>query len=200
LFPFKAIRGEAFPSDTILDAEDPKWPVDTVALDVPTTSAEGACSMTELLQYSAPPGHRFLLDFAKQVTEKMHAPACQNVSYLLNNGSTDGWNKIGSLVIEQGDYILTEEQIYPSAQAAFIPLGCKSAIVGVDEQGARADLLEQVLAQWDDSKGRRPHVFYIVPVGQNPLGSTMGAERRRAIYAVCVKYGKSTSGWSEKSC
>lgn len=29
-----------------------------------------------------------------------------------------------------------------------------------------------------------------VPVGQNPTGATMGGERKKAIYEVCVKHGK----------
>lgn len=31
--------------------------------------------------------------------------------------------------------------------------------------------------------------LYIVPVGSNPTGSTMQAERRKAVYDVCVQYG-----------
>lgn len=36
----------------------------------------------------------------------------------------------------------------------------------------------------------RPHVMYMVPIGQNPSGATMGAQRKKDIYEVCVKYGK----------
>lgn len=32
--------------------------------------------------------------------------------------------------------------------------------------------------------------MYLVPIGQNPSGATMGAERKKAIYEVCVKYGQ----------
>lgn len=169
------------------------WPEESLKLDVPITSTDGSiCSMNELLQYSAQPGHRFILDFARRLTIEIHEPAYDDFAILLNSGSTDGWNKLTALLLEPGDYILTEEQIYPSAQAAFIPLGCKAAIVGVDAEGARPDLLEKLLREWDERKGRRPHVFYIVPVGQNPLGSTMGAQRRRDVYDICVKYGELT--------
>lgn len=36
---------------------------------------------------------------------------------------------------------------------------------------------------------RRPHVMYTVPIGQNPCGMTMGLERKKEIYEICVKYG-----------
>jgi DNA-binding transcriptional MocR family regulator len=32
--------------------------------------------------------------------------------------------------------------------------------------------------------------LYIVPVGSNPTGSTMLAQRKKEIYDVCVKHGK----------
>lgn len=35
----------------------------------------------------------------------------------------------------------------------------------------------------------RPHVMYIVPVGQNPTGATMLAQRKKEIYDICVEYG-----------
>ncbi|ORY23676.1 pyridoxal phosphate-dependent transferase [Naematelia encephala] len=189
LFPFTALQAAAYPSSTVLDTASPAVPHQSVKLEIPYgASTSSPYSLTSLLQYSAPPGHLALLQFTKELTKKLHSPAYINYVTLLNNGSTDGWNKLCTLLLERGDYILVEEQIYPSAQAAFIPLGVRSAVVGVDGEGARPDLLEAILASWDASKGRRPHVMYIVPVGQNPLGSTMKSERRKQIYDICVKY------------
>ena len=48
--------------------------------------------------------------------------------------------------------------------------------------------LERVLATWDPARGRRPHVLYLVPCGQNPTGSTLSLERRLQIYAIAQKY------------
>ncbi|EJD35324.1 PLP-dependent transferase [Auricularia subglabra TFB-10046 SS5] len=61
----------------------------------------------------------------------------------------------------------------------------------MDGQGLRADDLRKVCAEWDvDARGgmKRPHLLYTVPVGQNPCGTTVGAERKKAIYDVCVEY------------
>lgn len=163
-----------------------------MSLNVPLHADKSSpYSLSSLLQYSAPAGHPALLAFTRELTKQLYTPAYADYTTLLNNGSTDGWNKVCTLLLEPNDYILVEEQIYPSAQASFIPFGCKSVVIGVDGQGARAELLEEALRGWDDGKGRRPHVMYIVPVGQNPLGSTMRAARRKAIYEICVKYGGS---------
>ena len=48
--------------------------------------------------------------------------------------------------------------------------------------------LEHVLATWNPARGRRPHVLYLIPCGQNPTGSTLSLERRREIYAIAQRY------------
>lgn len=62
----------------------------------------------------------------------------------------------------------------------------------MDGQGIRDDALEDVLSTWEETHPgkRRPHVLYLVSVGSNPSGVTMGAERRKKIYDLAVKYGK----------
>lgn len=43
------------------------------------------------------------------------------------------------------------------------PQGINIVGVGMDGLGMRADLLEQKLSSWNESKGRKPRVAYIVP-------------------------------------
>ena len=110
---------------------------------------------------------------------------------MLHPGNTNAWSKIVGLLVEAGDYILTENFTYPSSQALWIPQGNFAAPVELDDQGVRADALEDILSTWDVTHPgvKRPHVLYMVSVGSNPTGLTMGAERKRAVYNTCVKYG-----------
>lgn len=96
------------------------------------------------------------------------------------------------MLCEEGDYILCENYTYPSAQALWIPLGNFAAPIAMDDQGIRDDELEKALCTWEENHSgiRRPHILYLVSVGSNPSGVTMGEDRRRKIYDVCVKYGK----------
>jgi len=48
--------------------------------------------------------------------------------------------------------------------------------------------LEDVLANWDVRKGKRPHLMYTVTIGQNPTSGTLPVQRRKEIYALCSKY------------
>lgn len=107
-------------------------------------------------------------------------------------GNTNAWAKVVGLLLEDDDYILCEEFTYPSSQAYWIPLGNHAAPIPLDAEGMRADLLEDRLANWESTHPgkRRPHVLYVVPVGSNPSGITYSVERKKALYEVCVKYGK----------
>ena len=75
--------------------------------------------------------------------------------------------------------------------ATMKPLGIRPVPVGMDGQGMSAVALDKLLSEWDvEARGGmpRPHVVYTVPVGQNPTGATMGAQRKKEIYAIAVKY------------
>ena len=96
------------------------------------------------------------------------------------------------MLCEEGDYILCECYTYPSAQALWIPLGNLAVPIAMDSQGIRDVELEEILRTWDAThpRVRRPHLLYLVGVGSNPCGVTMGADRKQNIYELCVKYGR----------
>lgn len=73
----------------------------------------------------------------------------------------------------KGEAILASEWTYPSALHTVIPYGNTIASVAIDSQGMRADSLRDVLQNWDEkARGApRPHLAYIVPIGQNPTGA-----------------------------
>ena len=89
-------------------------------------------------------------------------------------------------------------------------MGCKAAPVKIDSGGLMPQCLEDILAGWGSEHPgeRRPHLLviyekmgtpladenrlYLVPVGSNPTGLTMDVARRKEIYEICAKYGKST--------
>ncbi|KAH7910284.1 pyridoxal phosphate-dependent transferase [Hygrophoropsis aurantiaca] len=66
--------------------------------------------------------------------------------------------------------------------------GIKWVGIKMDGGGIIPEEMEKILQNWDETKGRRPHVLYIVPVGQNPTGSTLSLERRQKIYRIAQKW------------
>lgn len=191
-FPFHSLSASLYPPSTVLNPETAESPAESIPISIDRHTQP--YELTRGLQYSGGRGLIPLETFCRDLTERLHSPAYADWDLLLNSGSTDAWTKILTLLVERGDHIITDAQIYPSAGAAFVPLGAKALPIPVDGEGIRPDVLEEKLASWDENRGRRPRIMYLIPVGQNPLGSTMGQERRQAIYDIAVKYGESARG------
>lgn len=116
-------------------------------------------------------------------------------------GSTDGFSKTLDLFVNSWSEglhdvrdrpgLLCERIVYPSILSQSRPRGVQIAPVRADEHGMiphGEGSLEDVLENWDDSKGKRPHLMYTVTLGHNPSGIVLPMERRKQIYAICSKY------------
>lgn len=104
-------------------------------------------------------GNDKLIQWCKALTEQVHAPPAA-FDCILHPGNTNAWAKVVGLLCEDDDFIIVEEYTYPSAQAYTIPLGIKAVPIAADAEGIQADLLEDMLASWDETErgARRPTV------------------------------------------
>ncbi|THH17418.1 hypothetical protein EW146_g3385 [Bondarzewia mesenterica] len=150
---------------------------------------DGGLNLSVALQYGPATGMALLQAFIQDFSAKVYQPAFSDFTTLVHTGNTDGWSRVVMTLCNKGDTIIAEEWTYPSALASAAPFGVRVMPVGMDAQGMRADSLRQLLSEWDESKGHRPHVMYTVPVGQNPSGATMKLERKKEIYDICVEFG-----------
>ncbi|KAH8989735.1 PLP-dependent transferase [Lactarius akahatsu] len=163
----------------------------TTRIEVPREPRpdDGGVNLAAALQYGPATGLPRLQKFMHEFTERVYAPGYDNWTTLVHTGNTDAWGRISKLLLNPGDTLLVEEWTYPSAMASARPIDARWHGVPMDNQGMRADALREILAGWDVEKsGPRPRVIYTVPVGQNPCGTTMGLERKKAIYDICVEY------------
>ncbi|KAI9453469.1 PLP-dependent transferase [Lactarius psammicola] len=163
----------------------------TARIEVPREPRpdDGGLNLAAALQYGPATGLPPLRMFIREFTERVYAPAYDNWTTLVQTGNTDGWGRIAKLLLNPGDTLLVEEWTYASALASARPIDLRWQAVPMDSQGMRADALREILAGWNVEKsGPRPRVIYTVPVGQNPSGTTMGLERKKAIYDICVEY------------
>lgn len=105
-------------------------------------------------------------------------------------GSTSGFDFALRMFTKPGDFILAEDYTFAAAVEAALGMGLRLAGVPMDDEGLLPDAMDQMLSNWDVNVrgGRKPHVLYTVPTGQNPTGATMSADRRRAVYKVCQKH------------
>ncbi|KAF3009469.1 hypothetical protein E8E13_002552 [Curvularia kusanoi] len=156
------------------------------------------------LQYGQAQGYPPLYYFIRQFTrENLHpfVPYKDGPEVILTCGSTDGFSKTIQALsnewsaehdpVNERPGLLCEEYAYMNAIQTARPRGLNIAPVKIDDEGMLAKGpggLEDVMENWDFSKGRRPHLMYTVTIGQNPTSGTLSVARRTEIYAVCVKY------------
>ncbi|KZV91193.1 PLP-dependent transferase [Exidia glandulosa HHB12029] len=203
-FPFASIGGEAMAADAyaVQSQTMPKkqgwldWLLGkgndkTSTITIPRyPAAKGEMSLADSLQYGPATGVALLQTFIHDFAERVYRPAYKNWTVLIHVGNTDGWSRAVQTLCNPGEFILTEEWTYPSAVANSAPYDVLPVPVGMDSEGMSAVKLEEVLANWNEEErgAKRPHVMYTVPIGQNPCGMTMGVERKKEIYEICVKY------------
>lgn len=84
----------------------------------------------------------------------------------------------------EGDVVLVEEPSFVGALNAFRSYGAKLVGVALEEDGVSPEALERAILANPNAK-----LFYTIPSFNNPTGITTSLEKRKAIYAICVKHG-----------
>lgn len=130
------------------------------------------------LQYGQANGYPPLLDWVRQFTrDHLHpdAPYSGGPDVILTCGSTDGFAKTLEMFVNpwieglndprERPGLLCETFVYGNILSQAEPKGVQIVPVKADEKGMLADGpggLEDVLKNWDSSKGKRPHLMYTV--------------------------------------
>ncbi|TBU50218.1 pyridoxal phosphate-dependent transferase [Dichomitus squalens] len=138
------------------------------------------------MQYSHGTGLPDAQRVVTELTQFYHAPADHLCTLAL--GNSDGITKCFRILGEPGDTFIADEFTFSSVTNVPLAQGIKWAGIKMDEGGMIPSELERTLATWDPARGRRPHVMYLIPCGQNPTGSTLSLERRKQIYAIAQRY------------
>ncbi|KAF9058171.1 pyridoxal phosphate-dependent transferase [Panaeolus papilionaceus] len=201
-FPFDALRGDGLPANALSSRSrdsNLSWiwnlfsapSTTTLLLTVPKyPNNPGDINLASALQYGLANGLPQLIDFATQLTKTVFKPAYKEYAVTLHAGNTDGWAKAVTTLCNPGEGVLVSEWTFCTALATMEPYGIRAVKVGMDGEGMCSKSLREVLEGWNvEERGvPRPHVMYIIPVGQNPTGATMGAQRKQEIYDLCVKF------------
>ncbi|KAL4221056.1 hypothetical protein ACF0H5_019318 [Mactra antiquata] len=152
------------------------------------------------LQYGITTGHPELIQFIKDLTKRLHDPPTMNDSnhpgrlqFATTAGSQDGIFKTLNILLENGDTIITEENVYPNLLAVVQPLSVNIASIKTDRYGIVPESLEAYLSQWPKPEDGRPSkgslkILYCVPNGDNPTGIRYTTERKQTIYRLAQEY------------
>jgi 2-aminoadipate transaminase len=157
--------GGGYPDATLFPAEQ----LDAVYHEI--IRAPGGAAM----QYAPSNGLARLRD---QIAGLMVADgvACTGDDVLILQGSQQGLDFAARMLVDPGDVIVTEDPTFLGALIAFAPSQPAYAVVPVDADGMRTDVLAQVLAT-----NPRARMIYTQPDFQNPTGVTLSPDRRKHL-------------------
>src|SRR5438270_2486809 len=137
------------------------------------------------LQYSVTDGiHEVREWVANRLTTRIHAPF-EAGEIMVVNGSQQGLDLIGKILIDPGDHVVLENPSYLGAIQAFDAYQARYLTVNTDERGMIPESLDLVLGHADPL----PKFVYLIPNFQNPTGRTLAVERREAVVRICEHYG-----------
>ncbi|KAK7416721.1 hypothetical protein QQX98_005047 [Neonectria punicea] len=156
------------------------------------------------LQYGGALGYPPLYAWLRKLSSSVYHP---NIPYeggadiITTRGSADGLSKIFELLFNPWDEdlshvrdregLIVEGFVYGPPVTQIKPKDVNIAPVKMDAQGMLAygtGSLFEVLQNWDPAQGKRPHVVYVIPTGQNPTSGVLSLPRRRDIYHVCSQF------------
>ena len=137
------------------------------------------------MQYSTTEGYRPLRQWVCQHLAETINLKCSPDQILITNGSQQGLDLIGKVLIDPGDIVLVENPAYLGALQAFEAY--EANIVGIpsDANGIRIDELRQTLRKLPT----RPKFLYLIPNFQNPTGVTMSLDRRVEAAKLAAEFG-----------
>ncbi len=114
--------------------------------------------------------------------------SCSPEEVLITSGSGQGLDLVNRVLLERGDTVILEEFTYGGALTKLQRRGVTVVGAPLDDDGLRIDALGRIL---DDlkRKGTVPKYIYTIPTVQNPTGSILPVERRRALLDLARQHG-----------
>ncbi len=106
-------------------------------------------------------------------------------SVTIVNGSQQGLDLVGKILLDPGDHVVLEDPSYLGAIQAFDAYQARYLTAATDEDGLLPESLERVLERADPF----PKFLYLVPNFQNPTGRTLSAQRRETVVRICERFG-----------
>lgn len=128
----------------------------------------------EILQYGQSEGEYNLRRQISQRYRDQHQMDVPVENILITNGSQQGFDLIGKILINANDGVVIETPAYLGAIQALMMYQPKFLPVPIEADGLNIECLQQTMAA-------RPKIVYTVPSFQNPTGFSYSTTNRQAI-------------------
>ncbi|HSH43897.1 MAG TPA: PLP-dependent aminotransferase family protein [Arenicellales bacterium] len=131
----------------------------------------------DVLQYAGSEGYPPLREYIARRYRDKHGLDIPVGNILITNGSQQGLDLLGKVLLNDGDPVVIEEPGYLGAIQAFSLYRPAFLPVPVSGEGMDPEALASALG------ARRPKLIYTVPNFQNPSGISYSTENRRRVAA-----------------
>jgi 2-aminoadipate transaminase len=157
------------------------FPIDVIAECVREIMQEHG---SKSLQYSVTEGIPEVREWVAERLTRRFGTSFEAADVISPNGSQQGLDLLGKILLDPGDYVVMERPSYLGAIQAFDAYQPRYLTVDTDEHGMIPESLERTLERADS----RPKMVYLIPNFQNPTGRTLARERREPIVRICEHY------------
>eukprot|EP01083_Nonionella_stella_P025961 71486_1 len=144
--------------------------------------------MNLALQYGPSKGIPPLCNWLKVFHNEVHCVPYNEWDLCLSTGSQDLITRTFDTLLEDGDTILIEAPTYSGTLAYLKARNINIISVEMDENGIIPQPLDDLLSTMQASNRALPKLLYVIPIGQNPSGSSYSKQRKQQIYELVCKY------------
>ena len=141
-----------------------------------------------LLQYGTTEGYPPLKEFLASWTAPRMGRKVSGQEMLITTGSQQALDLFAWSLLDEGDYVITEDPTYLAALTVYFNHGGKFLSVPMDRDGMQVELLPEIIRK-ARSEGKKVKFIYTIVNFQNPAGSTMSLERRKRLVEISKEFG-----------
>jgi 2-aminoadipate transaminase len=136
------------------------------------------------LQYSITEGYPRLREAVAARLKNRFGVGGEDDITIITSGGQQALELACKVMCDEDDVVICENPSFIGALNAFRSLGTRIVGVELEDDGICVAALEEALRS-----NPRAKLIYLIPTFHNPAGITMSAEKRRAVYALALKYG-----------
>ena len=136
---------------------------------------------------SGPQGYLPLRQFISKQLKKSASINCSEKEVLVVSGSLQALDLVNQTFLRKGDTVIIEEENYGGTISRLRRIGVNMIGVPLEKDGMNIEVLEQTLESLKKKK-IRPRFIYTIPTIQNPTGTIMSVDKRKALIKLSKKF------------
>ena len=136
---------------------------------------------------SGPQGYLPLRQFISKQLKKSARINCSEKDVLVVSGSLQALDLVNQTFLRKGDTVIIEEENYGGTISRLRRIGVNMIGIPLEKDGMNIEVLEQTLESLKKKK-IRPRFIYTIPTIQNPTGTIMSVNKRKALIKLSKKF------------